>query len=370
MISNQIISNCVNDVNNISKVDFSVYDGLGNIICNTSAIKEIDRTTVIHFIQSEAESEEVSGCLLFKIYDEDVVAYVLVAKGGDETFLVGKLCAGQLSNLVIAYKDRVDRNSFIQNLLLDNMLLVDIYNKAQKLHIDAVLPRCVFVIELSRKNDNSLLEMVRALFSTEAGDFVTTVDEDHIIVIKAINLDDRALSAENSETRYEMTEGVAKMLVDMFNSEAMTNVRVAYGTIVREIKGVSKSYKEAIMALDVAKIFYSEKTIISYATLGIGRLIYQLPINLCRMYLHEVFDGEIPTELDDEILSTVNKFLENNLNISETSRQLYIHRNTLVYRIEKLQKITGLDVRLFDDALNFRIAMMVQNYINYIDAKK
>lgn len=365
MISNQIINNCINDVNNISKVEFSVYDGLGNMICNTSEIKEIDRTTVINFMQSEAESEDINGCMLFKIYDEDVIAYVLVAKGADETFLVGKLCAGQLSNLVVAYKDRVDRNSFIQNLLLDNMLLVDIYNKAQKLHIDAVLPRCVFVIELSRKNDNTLLEMVKALFSTEAGDFVTTVDEDHIIVIKALSSD-----SDDLYSKQDSPENVAKMLVDMFNSELMTNVRVSYGNIVKEIKGVSKSYKEAIMALDVAKIFYSEKKIISYATLGIGRLIYQLPINLCRMYLQEVFEGDIPTDIDDEILSTVNKFLENNLNISETSRQLYIHRNTLVYRIEKLEKATGLDVRLFDDALNFRIATMVQRYINYIDSKQ
>lgn len=369
MISNQIINNCIQEVNTVSKVEFAVYDGLGNMICNTSAIKEIDRTTVLGFIQSEAESEETSGCMLFKIYDEDVVAYVLVAKGADETFLVGKLCAGQLKNLVIAYKDKVDRNSFIQNLLLDNMLLVDIYNKAQKLHIDAVMPRCVFVIELTRKNDNALIEMVRALFSTESGDFVTTVDEEHIIVIKSLNEEDK-ISNEDIETRHDVTENVAKMLVDMFNSEAMTNVRVSFGNIVKEIKGVSKSYKEAMMALDVAKIFYSEKTIISYATLGIGRLIYQLPIHLCRMYLNEVFDGEVPAELDEEILSTVNKFLENSLNISETSRQLYIHRNTLVYRIEKLQKITGLDVRLFDDALNFRIAMMVQRYINYIDEKE
>ena len=198
--------------------------------------------------------------------------------------------------------------------------------------------------------------MVRELYNTHNGDYVTTVDEDHIIVIKTLQPDES----------YEDMDDNAKMLVDMFNSEAMTNVRVSYGTIVNDIKGVSKSYKEANMALDVGKIFYADKTVIAYSTLGIGRLIYQLPINLCEMFIDEVFGGELSEEIDEEILNTIDKFLENSLNVSETSRQLYIHRNTLVYRIEKLEKATGMDVRNFDDALSFKIAMMVRGYINYI----
>ena len=144
-------------------------------------------------------------------------------------------------------------------------------------------------------------------------------------------------------------------------------MRVSFGTIVEELKDVSKSYKEAKMALDVGKIFYTEKTVIAYSTLGIGRLIYQLPVNLCRIYIEEVFGKDIPEELDDETLTTIHKFFENNLNVSETSRQLYVHRNTLVYRIEKIQKSLGLDLRNFDDALTFKIALMVVNYMKYLD---
>ena len=157
------------------------------------------------------------------------------------------------------------------------------------------------------------------------------------------------------------------MIVDMMNAEAMMNVRVAYGTIVQELKDVSKSYKEASLALDVGKIFYVEKKVNAYSNLGIGRLIYQLPVNLCRIFIDEIFGDADPAEFDEEILTTVNKFFENNLNVSETSRQLFVHRNTLVYRIEKLQKSTGLDVRTFDDALTFKIAMMVVNYMKYLD---
>ena len=157
------------------------------------------------------------------------------------------------------------------------------------------------------------------------------------------------------------------MLRDMLNAEAMSSVRIAYGTIVDEIKLVSKSYKEAKMALDVGKIFYVEKNIIAYNTLGIGRLIYQLPIPLCQMFMKEVFGEKMPDSFDDETLMTINKFFENNLNVSETSRQLFVHRNTLVYRLEKLQKSTGLDIRVFDDALTFKIALMVVNYMKYME---
>jgi len=199
-------------------------------------------------------------------------------------------------------------------------------------------------------------EIMKGMFSSQNGDYITAVDESSIILIKAF---------EEMPT-YETLKSVARTIVDMVNAEAMVNVRVAYGTVVHELKDVSKSYKEAMMASEVGRIFYQEKNIIAYHHLGIGRLIYQLPISLCSMFMDEIFGGELPEELDEETLLTVDKFFENNLNVSETSRQLFIHRNTLVYRIEKLQKATGLDIRVFDDALTLKIALMVVNYMKYL----
>ena len=142
---------------------------------------------------------------------------------------------------------------------------------------------------------------------------------------------------------------------------------MAYGTIVEEIKEVSRSYKEAALALDVGKIFFREHRVIAYSVLGIGRLIYQLPIPLCKMFIKEIFKEKSPNDFDEETITTINKFFENNLNVSETSRQLYIHRNTLVYRLDKLQKSTGLDLRVFEDAITFKIALMVVEYMNYME---
>ena len=169
---------------------------------------------------------------------------------------------------------------------------------------------------------------------------------------------------------YEDIRGVADTIVDMMQMEAMINVRVAYGTIVDELKNVSKSFKEAMMALEVGRIFYNESRVAAYNNLGIGRLIYQLPENLCHMYVEEIFGDNVPDDLDDEMVGTINKFFENSLNISETSRQLFVHRNTLVYRIEKLQKQTGLDIRLFDDALTLKIALMVVEYLKNLEKRK
>ena len=273
--------------------------------------------------------------------------------------MIGKVAVIEIQNLLVAYKERFDKNNFIQNLLLDNMLLVDIYNRAKKLHIEVEARRAVFMIETRQEKDGTALEAMKTLFASRTKDYITAVDEKSIILVKELK----------SDESYEELEEIAKMIQDMLNSEAMSAVRVAYGTIVNEINQVSKSYKEAKMALDVGKIFYAEKNIIAYNTLGIGRLIYQLPVQLCEMFMKEIFGENLPNTFDEETLTTINKFFENNLNVSETARQLYVHRNTLVYRLEKLQKSTGLDIRVFDDALTFKIALMVVSYMNYMENK-
>jgi len=213
-------------------------------------------------------------------------------------------------------------------------------------------------VETDIEKDSMVIELMKGMFTTQAGDYITTVDESCVILIKSLN------EGQDAESLNE----TAKVISDMMSAEAMINVRVAYGTVVQELKDVSKSFKEAKMALEVGRIFYVEKSIIAYSTLGIGRLIYQLPVNLCHMFIDEIFaDRSVLKELDEETLTTINKFFENNLNVSETSRQLFVHRNTLVYRIEKLQKTTGLDIRTFDDALTFKIALMVANYMDYLE---
>ena len=296
---------------------------------------------------------------VFKVFDVNQLEHILLAKGEtDDTYMVGKIAAFQIQNLLVAYKERFDKDNFIKNLLLDNLLLVDIYNRAKKLHIDTDVRRIVFIIETKNEKDTNALETVRNIFSTKTKDFITAVDEKNIILVKEV---------KQTESYDDMNK-IAKVVVDMLNTEVMSSVHVSYGTIVNEIKEVSRSYKEAKMALDVGKIFYENQNIIAYSNLGIGRLIYQLPLPLCKMFIREIFDGKSPDEFDEETLTTIDKFFENSLNVSETSRQLYIHRNTLVYRLDKLQKSTGLDLRVFEDAITFKIALMVVKYMKYMES--
>lgn len=359
MISNQVIQNSIDELRAITKVDLGVFDVEGLKVATTVDEIDISRDIIENFASSPADSQVVGGRHLLKILDDGEPAYILVAQGpSDDVYMVGKIAVSSIQNLIVAYKERFDRNNFFQNLLLDNLLLVDIYNRAQKLHIEVECPRIIYLIETKIEKDNSAMEMLKSLFSSQNGDYITAVDEKNIILIKALEREDDL----------DTIEKTADMIVDMMNSEAMMNVRVAYGTVVSELREVSKSYKEATMAMDVGKIFYAEKCVISYAKLGIGRLIYQLPVNLCKIFIEEIFGDNVPYDMDEGTLTTINKFFENNLNVSETSRQLFIHRNTLVYRIEKLQKSTGLDIRVFDDALTFKIALMVVNYMKYLES--
>ena len=360
MLSNQIIQKSLDELNAITKVELEVYDLEGTKIAGTTSETGVEPHIVRIFAESAAETQELNNKWFMKVHDEGKDLYVLVAGGeGQHAYQVAKIEVSQLEALILAYKEKYDRNNFFQNLILDNLLLVDIYNRAKKLHLEVESKRIVYLVETKVESEGIVKEMLRSLFSQQNGDFVVSVDERNVVLIKSLR---------NEDTEEEIQQ-TARTIVDMLNTEAMLTVKVAYGTVVKELKDVSKSYKEAKMALDVGKIFYIEKNVIGYEKLGIGRLIYQLPVNLCRMFMSEIFGDNLPDKLDEETQITIHKFFENSLNVSETARQLYIHRNTLVYRIEKLQKETGLDIRNFDDALIFKIALMVVNYLQYLDRR-
>lgn len=357
MISNQILQNTIEGLKAISRVELCVMDTDGKEVASTADMSSCMKPTV-EFAQSPADSQEIQGYQYFKIYDEQQLEYILIAGGaGEDVYTIGKMVAFQLQSLLVAYKERFDKDNFIKNLLLDNLLLVDIYSRAKKLHIQTDVSRAVMIVESVNGKDNNALELIRNGCSANNKDFVTAVDENNVIVVKEFTEPD-----QNKEI-----EKTAKNIVSILTKEGLKGIHISYGTVVHEIKEVSRSYKEAKMALDVGKIFFDERDIIAYSELGIGRLIYQLPIPLCKMFIKEIFGGKSPDDFDEETLTTIHKFFENSLNVSETSRQLFIHRNTLVYRLDKLQKSTGLDLRVFEDAITFKIALMVVKYMKYME---
>lgn len=358
MISNQVLQSTIEGLKGIARIEICVVDSDGKPVASSDASLEEYSAQAVEFASSPADSQELNGCQFFKVTDEGQLEYVLIVSGtGEDLYTLGKMAAFQVQGLLVAYKERFDRDNFIKNLLLDNLLLVDIFSRAKKLHIQPEMPRVVIIIESGEDESGRVLELMRTNYGTNNKDFITAVDENNVIVVKELAVSEK----ENDVQRY--CDAYMKLL----EREGIGGTRIAYGTVTGEIKEVSHSYKEAKMALDVGKIFFDDRMIIAYSELGIGRLIYQLPIPLCRLFIKEIFDGQGPDDFDEETLMTINKFFENSLNVSETSRQLFIHRNTLVYRLDKLQKMTGLDIRIFEDAITFKIALMVVKYMNYME---
>lgn len=360
MISNHKIQAALDEIKEISRMDLALYTEKGKLVASTFDMEEDLEGVVASFAESMAESQMLPGCHFFKVVVEGEVEYILLTKStAEDAYMVGRLAVCQIRNLAAAYMEQFDRNNFMQNILLGNMLVVDMYNKAKKLHVEQA-ERVVYVIDLGDKKDSSAVELVKNLFVTKMRDYVTEVDEQSIVLIKDV----RDIQGE------EELQNLAHMIVDNMHTEIMVRVRVGYGNRVSNLQDITRSYQEAKMALEVGRIFYAERETIAYSCLGIGRLIYQLPMSLCEMFIHEVFGDEIPDVFNEEITTTIQKFFENNLNISETARQLYVHRNTLVYRLERLEKMIGLDIRKFDDAMTFKIALMVLAHMNYQKAEE
>ena len=360
---NQVLQKMVTDINRIIREDCSVWSVEGKCLATTSEDRS-DIESDVRSLLAEAEDRSVqvsdkAACFVVR-YEGDAVYIFAIHNVIDNIAIMGKLCVNQFENMLHLYEKRVDRHRFFQQLILDNLLLVDVHSQAKKMNLDVNARRIVFVVEQKKQGDSLLLETMRGIYDTGTKDVVTSVDESHIILVKTL---------EKTDT-YEEVNHIAKTLVDTLSMEAMVQVRVAYGSIIEELKDVSKCYKEASMALDVGRIFYVQKDVLAYNELGIGRLIHQLPYSLCEMFLQEVFRGNALEQFDKETLATVNAFFENDLNISETARKMYLHRNTLGYRLDKIQKTTGLDVKKFEDALTFKIALMVSDHMKFVQSQE
>lgn len=280
--------------------------------------------------------------------------YAVFVEGVDETAATFvNILTISLHTVKQYYDEKYDKSNFIKNVILDNILPGDIYIKGKELHFNSDVSRVVLLIRLVEKTEISVFDILKTLFPEKQKDFIININETDTVLVKEVKDDVEA----------ESLAKLAKSIADTLNSEFYTRVYIGIGTVAPNIKELAKSFKEAQIALEVGKVFDTEKTIVLYEDLGIGRLIYQLPTTLCEMFLNEVFKKDSIDSLDQETLFTIQKFFENNLNVSETSRKLFVHRNTLVYRLEKIRKITGLDLREFDHAIVFKVALMVKKYL-------
>lgn len=324
------------------------------ISSNDACISNNDLECVLSFTADNTDTFTYNGFTYKPIVTTGKVDYIIFVKGDDTLARnYSDILQVSFSSVKSLYDDKHDKLNFIKNFLLDNILPGDILAKAADLHIPIDTKRVVFLIQTEKISDFSVLELIEGMFPNKQSDFVVSIDENNVALVKELD----------GESELSDLQTIAKGICDNISTEVMVKAIIGIGTVINNVKEIARSYKEARVALEVGKVFDDEKSILSYEDLGIGRLIYQLPTTLCELFLTEVFKKGSIDDLDQEIIFTIQKFFENNLNVSETSRQLYVHRNTLVYRLDKIQKITGLDLRVFDQAIIFKVAMMVNKYL-------
>jgi len=285
------------------------------------------------------------------------IEYVVFVEGTDSTAQsTAAMLSVALANIKTLYDEKYDKTSFIKNIILDNILPGDIYIKSKELRFDGEVNRVVFLVRFINKGEAIPFDVIQSMFPDKNRDYIISVGENDVVLVKE-------LKNPTTARKYESVDTIAKTIVDTAQSEFLMSAVVGIGTVVSNIKDLARSYKDAQIAINVGSIFDPDKKISNYENLGIGRLVYQLPTTLCEMFLQEVFKRESLDALDRETLVTIQAFFDNNLNVSETSRRLFVHRNTLVYRLEKIKKLTGLDLREFEHAITFKVALMVQKYV-------
>ena len=356
-MSNSVFQSVIVQLRDISDRTFGVIDTEGCVVsCTDMSLLGERWADAALKVGNSAENMVAFGQKSFKaiVGNSNFFEYAVFASGDDETAKAFcQLAYIALNDAKTFYEEKHDRGTFVKNIIMDNILPGDIYIRAKELHFSTDAPRAVFLIRQLGHSDVATVDVLSGMFPDKLQDFVLSINENDIAVVKQIG----------SNTSAEELERMASSMEETLKNELRIKTVIGIGTVAEHLRELADSYKEAQTAIDVGKVFDTEKSIINYENLGIGRLIYQLPTTLCEIFLSEVFKKNSIDSLDQETLFTINKFFENNLNVSETSRKLFVHRNTLVYRLEKIKKLTGLDLRQFDHAIVFKVALMVRKYL-------
>lgn len=357
-MSSRIFQSIVHQLSEASQTNIGVIDAEGCVIscANTAMIGERWPESIAVITEDPENVTTYEGKLFFPLKGwNPSFGFCVFVEGVDaQSVSLCRMAQVSLSFTKSYYEEKHDKATFVKNIITDNILPGDIYIRAKELHFQTELSRAVFLIRQRGHADVAVVELLQSMFPDQQQEFVISINETDIAVVRQVSPD---------TTGDELTQ-IGRNIEERLKTELFARATIGIGTISEHLRELADSYKEAQVAIEVGKVFETEKTVINYESLGIGRLIYQLPTTLCEIFLSEVFKKNSIDSLDQETLFTINMFFENSLNVSETSRKLFVHRNTLVYRLEKIRKLTGLDLREFDDAIIFKVALMVKKYLS------
>ena len=356
-MSNSVFQSVILQLRDATDRTFGVIDTEGCVVSSTDVTYLGERWPEAAVTASGTDKAVTFGQKTFRsiLSNSGSLEYAVFCVGDDEQAKIYcNLAYIALNDAKVFYEEKHDRGTFVKNIIMDNILPSDIYIRAKELHFATDAPRAVFLVRQVGAMDVATVDVLAGMFPDKNQDFVLSINESDVAVVKQL---------EKEATAKEL-EKMAQAMESTLKKELSVSVVIGIGTVASHLRELADAYKEAQTAIEVGKVFDTEKSVSNYENLGIGRLIYQLPTTLCDIFLTEVFKKNSIDSLDQETLFTINKFFENNLNVSEASRKLFVHRNTLVYRLEKIKKLTGLDLRQFDHAIVFKVALMVRKYLS------
>ncbi len=249
----------------------------------------------------------------------------------------------RLQELLLSVKDHAGRDLFWQNLLLGQLSREETVLLSRRFHIDMSARRVLFLVAFLDTVSDVTRSMLKTI--TTGRDEVLSLDERHIAIIKIPGDSDM--------------DTWAYSLSDMISSEAMVSSMIAYDDPVEDINMLPDSYKNCEAALRLAGLLHADKKVVSCDRLAFEKLLYSVGQEDALDFLRRTVTGIDMSAIDNEMKNTITTLFENELNIADTAKALFIHRNTLVYRLEKFQKQTGLDLKKFDDAVICKTAFVL-----------
>jgi len=354
-MANRLFQTAVLSLNREIERVIGIVDENGKITaCSNESLLDEQDVRVHDFLGVVLKNKPIGGYTYKTVEASGKPVFTVFCEGDDPAASgYAGLLAAHFSSLKKYYDEKYDKNSFIKNIIVDNILPGDVLYRAREMSLPLDVSRAVFLVRTSQKIENSTIEVMQNLFPDRNTDYVVVIDEKDVVVVKEVD----------SKIEMEDLNEIAHSVIDVLAADELMKASVGISSVIGSIQELARAYRESRVALEVGNVFDVEKDVVNYNNLGIGRLIYQLPTTLCDLFMSEVFKKEDISVLDDEIISTIQKFFENNLNVSETSRKLFVHRNTLVYRLDKIKRVTGLDLREFDHAIVFKVAMMINKYM-------
>lgn len=262
-----------------------------------------------------------------------------------------QLAGALISNMAVGGSRTETSFDVYRRTLLGELTGAELDALSHEYQLPRDLERCVMVFHMVQTDRERAYDLLEEITPLEDRDVLIDMDRHTVALIKDV---EEVISSD------ELIQ-YGQALQETLMSETAHQITVGIGRTCHTVEELRESYSEARKAIEVGRQFQPEASIFAYSRLILERFLMEMPPDVNAAYHSMLFNRRNQRLFNEEMLYTIDMFFKKDLNLSDTARQLYIHRNTLVYRLDKVQRQTGLDLRSFEDAVTFKILMELKN---------